>query len=125
VSYDEADAPMDPRLDLGGRYPCRTAVAARSVSVAVKERRLRFAPLWERQKVRNYTLKGQVLAEIIDGLPRIVDAILAAPVETRMSVMDAVLESYRKTALKILTARQAEDLLDEVVGHLRAEVKSR
>jgi hypothetical protein len=116
---------MDPRLDLGGRYPCRTAVAARSVSVAVKERRLCFAPLWERQKVRNYTLKGQVLAEIIDGLPRIVDAILAAPVETRMSVMDAVLESYRKTALKILTARQAEDLLDEVVGHLRAEVKSR
>jgi hypothetical protein len=29
---------VDPRLDLGGRYPCRAAVAARSVSVAVRAR---------------------------------------------------------------------------------------
>jgi hypothetical protein len=42
-----------------------------------------------------------------------------------MDVMDAVLKSYRKTALKVLTIRQAEEVFDEVVGHLRAEVNSR
>jgi hypothetical protein len=36
IADDQADAPMDPRLDLGGRYSCRPTVAARSVSVAVR-----------------------------------------------------------------------------------------
>jgi hypothetical protein len=69
--------------------------------------------------------RARVLAEILDGLPRVVDAILATPAETRMNVMDAVLESYRQTALKNLTVSEAEQLFDEIVGQLRAELHGR
>jgi hypothetical protein len=65
------------------------------------------------------------LADIIDGLPRVVDAILATPAEARMNVMDAVLESYRKTAMKVLTAQQTEELLGEIIDQLLADVNYR
>jgi hypothetical protein len=42
-----------------------------------------------------------------------------------MNVMDAVLESYHKTAIKLLGAGLAEELLHEIVVYLRAEVNGR
>jgi hypothetical protein len=50
---------------------------------------------------------------------------VATPAEARTNIMDAVLESYRKTAMKFLTAQQTEELLDEIIGHLQAEVNNR
>jgi hypothetical protein len=73
----------------------------------------------------NPTNRARVLADILAGLPRVVDAILATPPESRMNVVDAVLKSYQKTAIKLLGAGQAEELLDEIVVYLRAEVNGR
>jgi hypothetical protein len=66
--------------------------------------------------------KEEVLAAVISGLARVAEAILATPVESRIDAIDAVAESYRKTARAFLDEEEAEKWLEEILLRLRAEV---
>ena len=66
--------------------------------------------------------KEEVLAAVIGGLSRVAEAILATPAELRIEAIDAVAESYRKTARAFLDEEKTEKWLRDVLLRLRAEV---
>jgi hypothetical protein len=57
-----------------------------------------------------------------NGLPRVAEAIIAVPSEARVGVINAVVESYRKTARDFLDEEATEKWLADVVTRLEAEV---
>jgi hypothetical protein len=60
-----------------------------------------------------------------NGLPRVADAIIAAPPKARIGVIDAVMESYRKLAGDFLGEEETEKWLVSVVARLEAEVSAK
>jgi hypothetical protein len=60
-----------------------------------------------------------------NGLPRVADAIIAAPPKARIGVIDAVMESYRKLAGDFLGEEETEKWLVSLVARLEAEVSAK
>ena len=69
--------------------------------------------------------KEEVLAAVIGGLSRVAEAILATPAESRIEAIDAVTESYRKTARAFLDEEETERWLHDVLLRLRTEVAAK
>jgi hypothetical protein len=69
--------------------------------------------------------KEDFIAAASNGLPRVADAIIAAPPKARIGVIDAVMESYRKLAGDFLGEEETEKWLVSVVARLEAEVSAK
>jgi len=69
--------------------------------------------------------KEDFISAASNGLPRVADAIIAAPPEARIGVIDAVMESYRKLAGDFLGEEETEKWLVSVVARLEAEVSAK
>ena len=69
--------------------------------------------------------KEDFIAAASSGLPRVADAIIAAPPKARIGVIDAVMESYRKLAGEFLGEEETEKWLVSVVARLEAEVTAK
>jgi hypothetical protein len=69
--------------------------------------------------------KEDFISAASNGLPRVADAIIAAPPEARIGVIDAVMESYRKLAGDFLGEEETEKWLVSVVARLEAEVTAK
>jgi hypothetical protein len=66
--------------------------------------------------------KDDFIAAASEGLPRVAEAIIAAPTEARVCVIEAVVESYRQTARAFFDEEETTKWLMDVVAHLEAEV---
>jgi hypothetical protein len=69
--------------------------------------------------------KEDVLDAAISGLPRVAEAILATPAESRIKAIDAVADSYRKTAQALLDEEETEQWLHDVLSRLRTEIAAK
>jgi hypothetical protein len=69
--------------------------------------------------------KDDFITAANNGIPRIAEAIIAAPPEARIGVIDAVMESYRKLAGDFLGEEETEKWLMDVVTRLEAEVSAK
>jgi hypothetical protein len=61
----------------------------------------------------------------IGGLSRVAEAILSLPFEERVDAINAVAESYHKTAQAFLNEEEIERWLLDVLLRLRAEIAKR
>jgi hypothetical protein len=66
--------------------------------------------------------KEDFVAAADKGLSRVAEAILTTPAEARIDIIDAVVESYRKTAREFLDEEETKKWLVEIVTRLEAEV---
>ena len=70
--------------------------------------------------------KEEVLKAAIAGLPRVVDAILAAPADAQSSMLAAVEDSYRKVARDLGYAdSDVQNWVEQLMFRLRSEVTAR
>jgi hypothetical protein len=66
--------------------------------------------------------KDDFIAAADQGLPRVAEAIITTPAKARVEIIDAVVESYRKTAREFLDEEETKKWLLDVVARLEAEV---
>ena len=68
-------------------------------------------------------IKEDALEVAIGGLPRVVEAILAAPAEARTKALDAAAGSYRQTAQQLgYSQSQEQEWVHAIMYRLRTEV---
>jgi hypothetical protein len=69
--------------------------------------------------------KEDFIAAADKGLPRVAEAIIGTPTQARVDVIDAVVESYRKTALEFFDEEETKKWLVDIVARLETEVASK